>query len=112
MARKNAAANGIENCTFEVGEVRGVLAERPEIAGARPIVVLDPPRAGLHADIVDVLRRLDAPRIVYVSCNPATLARDLQLLCAGDRFALQHVQPVDMFPHTLHIECVATLVPR
>jgi 23S rRNA (uracil1939-C5)-methyltransferase len=109
MAEQNAIANGIDNCRFRLGEVRDILAKRPGDVTAAQVVVLDPPRAGLHGDIVTALRTLRPPRIVYVSCNPATLARDLQLLCAGGDYALQRVQPVDMFPHTFHIECVAQL---
>jgi 23S rRNA (uracil1939-C5)-methyltransferase len=109
MAEKNAALNGIDNCRFLQGEVRDFFKKRAGEAAAAEVVVVDPPRAGLHADIVAALRLLQPPRLVYVSCNPATLARDLQLLCAGDVYTLRHVQPVDMFPHTLHIECVAVL---
>jgi 23S rRNA (uracil1939-C5)-methyltransferase len=109
MAEKNAALNGIDNCRFLLGEVRDHFKKRAgEVAGAQ-VVLLDPPRAGLHPDIVPALRMLQPPRIVYVSCNPATLARDLQLLCQGQLYTLQRVQPVDMFPHTYHIECVAQL---
>ncbi|HYQ95477.1 MAG TPA: 23S rRNA (uracil-5-)-methyltransferase RumA, partial [Candidatus Eisenbacteria bacterium] len=71
-------------------------------------VLVDPPRAGLHPGVVDRLIHLGAPRLVYISCNPSTLGRDLALLCES-RFALEWIQPVDMFPHTPHIECVAAL---
>jgi 23S rRNA (uracil1939-C5)-methyltransferase len=109
MAEKNAALNGIENCRFLLGEVRDYFKKRPGEAAAAEVVVVDPPRAGLHEDIVTALRQLLPPRIIYVSCNPATLARDLQLLCAGGAYTLRRVQPVDMFPHTFHIECVVQL---
>jgi len=109
MATRNAALNGIDNCEFAVGDVRDFLRRRPgDAAGAR-VVVVDPPRAGLHPDIVTALRELRPPRIVYVSCNPATLARDVQLLEAQGVYVLRRVQPVDMFPHTYHVECVALL---
>ena len=109
MANKNAALNGIANCEFEVGDVREVLRRRPALAANTRVVVVDPPRAGLHPDIVTALRELSPPRIVYVSCNPATLARDVGLLEAGGAYTLRRVQPVDMFPHTYHVECVALL---
>jgi 23S rRNA (uracil1939-C5)-methyltransferase len=70
--------------------------------------MLDPPRDGVHADVALALIDLAPPRIVYVSCNPATLARDLALLTGGG-YRLDPVRPVDMFPHTAHIECVASL---
>ncbi len=71
------------------------------------MVITDPPRAGMHEDVVKTLLQLEAPRIVYVSCNPATQARDLQLL--DEKYKVTRVQPVDMFPHTTHIENVVRL---
>ena len=107
-AVRNAAANGITNCTFLSGEVRHVL---PALAadGVRPsVVVADPPRAGFHPKALGALAALAPARIVYVSCNPSTLARDLgDLVRQGYR--LEWVQPVDMFPQTPHIEAVARL---
>ena len=82
----------------------GVPFDRPEIDA----VLVDPPRAGLHAGVVSRLIHLGARRLVYVSCNPSTLGRDLALLCES-RYRLEWVRPVDMFPHTPHIECVAAL---
>jgi len=78
--------------------------ERPPIDA----VLVDPPRAGLHPGVVSRLIQLGTPRLVYVSCNPSTLARDLALLCES-RYRIHWVQPIDMFPHTPHIECVASL---
>jgi len=72
------------------------------------VVILDPPRSGIHPKVLERLGELAAPRIVYVSCNPATQARDIKLLCEG-MYQLEKLQPVDMFPHTYHIENVALL---
>jgi 23S rRNA (uracil1939-C5)-methyltransferase len=107
-AARNAAANGIANCTFLAGEVRFVLPELIAQGATAQVVVADPPRAGFHPKALASLARLAPARIIYVSCNPATLARDLgDLARAGYR--VEWVQPVDMFPHTPHIEAVARL---
>lgn len=107
-AVRNARANGIENCAFLAGEVRHAL---PELVrqGVKPdVVVADPPRAGFHPKALATLAALAPARLVYVSCNPATLARDVgDLVRQG--YALEWVQPVDMFPQTPHIEAVARL---
>jgi 23S rRNA (uracil1939-C5)-methyltransferase len=107
-ARRNAKANGIENCTFLAGEVRAVL---PQLVGRgvrAEVVVADPPRAGFHPKALRALVLLGPERVVYVSCNPATLARDLGELARGG-YRVEWVQPLDMFPHTPHIEAVARL---
>jgi len=107
-AARNAAANGIANCTFLAGEVRFVLPSLLAQGVSAQVVVADPPRAGFHPKALSALAQLAPARIIYVSCNPATLARDLgELTRAGYR--LDWVQPVDMFPHTPHIEAVARL---
>ncbi len=111
-ARRNAAANGVGNCEFLLGDLKDTLTrDREELArrGVPDVVVVDPPRSGMHASVIDELRALAPRRIVYVSCNPATQARDLKLLCHEDLFKLEEVRPVDMFPHTFHIESVAAL---
>jgi len=114
-ARRNAARNRIANARFVAGEARRVLREwaRGEREGApRPdLVVVDPPRAGLHPRVVARVAELRPARIVYVSCNPATLARDLKDFAAHGQ-VLDEVTPYDMFPHTPHVECVARLVPH
>jgi 23S rRNA (uracil1939-C5)-methyltransferase len=107
-AGKNAAANGITNCTFLCGEVRFVLPSLIAKGVTAEVVVADPPRAGFHPKALHALATLGARRIVYVSCNPTTLARDLGELVRGG-YRLEWVQPVDMFPHTPHIEAVARL---
>jgi 23S rRNA (uracil1939-C5)-methyltransferase len=111
-ARRNAKRNGIENARFVEGESRAVLREwaRGERPGrpAAGVVIVDPPRAGLHPRVVTRIVELAPRRVVYVSCNPATLARDLKDFAAGG-YPLAEVRPFDMFPHTPHIECVARM---
>ncbi len=107
-AKINAEMNEIENCVFYAGDVKDILS--PEFAakhGAADLVITDPPRAGMHPKVVSLLLELAAPRMVYVSCNPATQARDLDLL--KEKYEVVKIQPVDMFPHTHHIESVALL---
>jgi 23S rRNA (uracil1939-C5)-methyltransferase len=107
-AVRNAAANRIENCTFLTGEVRHVLPELLRQGVHADVVVADPPRAGFHPKALATLATLGPARLVYVSCNPSTLARDVgELVRHG--YALEWVQPVDMFPQTPHIEAVARL---
>ena len=103
-ARRNAQANQIENCRFIEGDIRDQLAS---LALSPEVLVVDPPRDGMHKDVVQEVLRIAPRRIVYVSCNPATLARDIALV--KDHYRLAEVQPVDMFPHTWHIESVARL---
>lgn len=113
-ARRNAGRNGLPATRFVCGEARQVLREwakgQREGAPKPDLVVVDPPRAGLHPRVVARCAELEPRAIVYVSCNPATLARDLKDF-AGFGYAMRHVTPVDMFPHTPHIECVARLEP-
>ena len=107
-AIRNARANGIDNCTFLAGEVRHVLPDLMRQGVRASVVVADPPRAGFHPKALSALATLAPARIVYVSCNPSTLARDVgDLVRQGYR--LEWVQPVDMFPQTPHIEAVARL---
>ena len=107
-AIRNARANGIDNCTFMTGEVRHVLPGLTSEGVRASVVVADPPRAGFHPKALAALSTLAPARIVYVSCNPATLARDVGDL-ARRGYRLEWVQPVDMFPQTPHIEAVARL---
>jgi 23S rRNA (uracil1939-C5)-methyltransferase len=108
-ARANARANGVRNATFVEGDVLAALAEPAQAGRPRPdVVVVDPPRAGLHPRVPAALAALGAARLVYVSCNPASAARDLVPLADGG-YRLVRVQPVDLFPHTPHVECVLTL---
>jgi 23S rRNA (uracil1939-C5)-methyltransferase len=110
-ARENAQTNGLNHCHYYTGDVAAICTPEFFATNGRPdIIITDPPRAGMHAQLVQELLDIRAPRIVYVSCNPATQARDLQLLDAA--YEVRALQPVDMFPHTHHIENVALLELR
>jgi 23S rRNA (uracil1939-C5)-methyltransferase len=107
-ARINAELNGIRNASFFLGDMKDVLNETFFNENGQPdVIVSDPPRAGMHADVVDSILGVLPKRIVYVSCNPATQARDIQLL--GEKYKVSKIQPVDMFPHTHHVENVVRL---
>lgn len=107
----NSQANGISNTEFYAGDMKDVLTDEFIEQHGRPdVMIVDPPRAGMHQDVVDVILRALPQRIVYVSCNPATQARDLQLL--DEKYRIEAVQPVDMFPHTHHVENVVRLSLR
>jgi 23S rRNA (uracil1939-C5)-methyltransferase len=108
-ALENADLNGITNAAFFAGNVGEVVEELQDRSGAPDIVVVDPPRAGLAGKALRRLGRIGAPRIVYVSCNPTTLAGDVKQLREQWGYELERAQPVDMFPHTPHVECVAVL---
>ena len=104
----NAAANGIDNCEFFAGDMKDVLNDAFVEEHGRPdVIILDPPRAGIHPDVARVILNAAPDRIVYVSCNPASQARDLAILCQD--YEITAVQPVDMFPHTMHVENVCAL---
>ena len=110
-ARQNAAANQLNNTRFFAGDMAKVLTPDFVAEQGRPdIVVTDPPRAGMHDKVVEPLLAMQPRRIIYVSCNPATQARDISLLAA--RYQVGRIQPVDMFPHTQHVENVAELILR
>ena len=107
-AKSNAAANGITNCEFFAGDMKDVLVPSfIEVHGHPDVIILDPPRAGIHPDVAKVILDAAPDRIVYVSCNPASQARDLAILC--QKYEITAVQPVDMFPHTQHVENVCAL---
>ena len=110
-AKVNARENGICNAEFIAGDMKDVLNANFIAAKGRPdIVVLDPPRAGIHPSVAHVLLECAPQRMVYVSCNPATQARDLAVF--APQYDIVHVQPVDMFPHTIHVENVVSLVRK
>jgi 23S rRNA (uracil1939-C5)-methyltransferase len=103
-AEKNCRKNGVSNCRFIQGDIRRCLSQirqRPDL------LIIDPPRTGMHKDVVKQVLELGADRMIYISCNPATMARDLGMM--QDAYHPVEVQPVDMFPHTYHIEAVARL---
>jgi 23S rRNA (uracil1939-C5)-methyltransferase len=107
-AKVNAELNGIGNCTFYAGDMKDVFTQELIAKEGKPdVVITDPPRAGMHADVVARLNELLPDRIVYVSCNPATQARDVQLL--SENYEVKKARPVDMFPHTHHVESVVLL---
>lgn len=107
-AKANAKANGITNCEFFAGDMKDVLSEAFIEEHGRPdVIILDPPRAGIHPSVADVILKAAPKRMVYVSCNPASQARDLAILCKD--YVITAVQPVDMFPHTMHVENVVAL---
>ena len=108
-AIENAELNGIGNAAFFAGEVGRSLEELRERAGPPDVVVVDPPRAGLSGKALRQVGRLEAPRIVYVSCNPTTLAGNVKELTEEWGYSLVRARPVDMFPHTPHVETVALL---
>ena len=110
-AKENSAANGISNTLFFAGDMKDILNQEFILQHGRPdVLITDPPRAGMHADVVEAVLFANPKRIVYVSCNPATQARDLNLLDAN--YKVTRVQPVDMFPHTHHVENVVLLERR
>ena len=110
-ARANALRNGIDNCEFFAGDMKDILTSGfIQVHGRPDVIILDPPRAGIHPDVARVILDAAPERIVYVSCNPASQARDLAIL--STKYAITAVQPVDMFPHTQHVENVCKLELR
>jgi 23S rRNA (uracil1939-C5)-methyltransferase len=106
QGKLNAELNGIDNVVFHTGKVEELISTlnlQPDV------VILDPPRRGCEPEVIKYLREKQVDRLVYVSCNPATQARDLKLLCEGDRYQLTRVQPIDFFPQTSHVEAIAFL---
>ncbi len=110
-AKINSQVNGIDNTLFYAGDMKNVLTDEFIAEHGRPdVMIVDPPRAGMHGDVVNVILRARPEKIVYVSCNPATQARDLALL--DEAYKVDAVQPIDMFPHTHHVENVVRLTLR
>lgn len=110
-AKINSQINGIDNTLFYAGDMKDILTEDFISEHGKPdVIITDPPRAGMHPDVVDVILKANPDKIVYVSCNPATQARDLQLM--NENYIVKAVQPVDMFPHTPHVENIVLLEKR
>lgn len=110
-AKINSEINGIENTLFFAGDMKDILTDDFIAEHGRPdVIITDPPRAGMHPDVIKTILNAAPERIVYVSCNPATQARDLQLM--DEQYKVAEVQPVDMFPHTPHVENVVLLTKR
>lgn len=107
-ARENARVNGIHNCEFFAGDMKDILTEAFIQEHGRPdVIIVDPPRAGMHPDVVSTIMKASPGRIVYVSCNPASQARDIAMM--AEKYKITAVQPVDMFPHTQHVENICKL---
>jgi 23S rRNA (uracil1939-C5)-methyltransferase len=110
-AEENAKINAINNTLFFAGDIKEILIRDFIDEHGRPdVIITDPPRVGMHKDVIDVILFAEPQRMVYVSCNPATQARDLSLL--DTKYKVIAVQPIDMFPHTHHVENVVLLELR
>jgi 23S rRNA (uracil1939-C5)-methyltransferase len=110
-AKINSEINEITNTIFYAGDMKDVLSLELFAEHGRPdVIITDPPRAGMHPDVVQKLLEVHAPRIVYVSCNPATQARDLEML--SEKYEVTRIQPVDMFPQTHHVENIVQLTAK
>jgi 23S rRNA (uracil1939-C5)-methyltransferase len=110
-AKENSAINNINNTSFYSGDIKSILNDEFILKNGRPdIIITDPPRAGMHNDVIETMIKSGAEKIIYVSCNPATQARDLALLDVN--YEIKEIQPVDMFPHTHHVENVVLLGKR
>lgn len=110
-ARMNAKINGMENCEYHAADMRDLFSsEFIAKAGMPDIIITDPPRAGMHPDVVHQLAHSGCPKIIYVSCNPQTMANDMKALSL--HYNIELIQPVDMFPHTIHIENIAVLIKK
>ena len=110
-AKLNSKVNGIDNTLFYAGDMKDILTDEfVERHGIPDVMIIDPPRAGMHEDVIDVILKASPKRIVYVSCNPATQARDVAML--DSKYVITDIQPVDMFPHTHHVENIIALDRR
>jgi 23S rRNA (uracil1939-C5)-methyltransferase len=107
----NSKMNDIKNCVFFAGDIKEVLNEQfMEINGHPDVIITDPPRAGMHEDVVQTILSAAPSRVVYISCNPSTQARDILYL--SEKYDVVKVQPVDMFPHTHHVENAMLLIRK
>ncbi len=108
-ASENAALNGIKNITFHTASVQDILLHDSALLNDASCAIIDPPRAGLHPKALKKIAQLSLPRLIYVSCNPGTFARDASYL-VQEGYKITRIAPVDMFPHTMHIELVAGFI--
>ena len=107
-AKENAKLNNVNNIDFIAGDVEKAFKELVETKQVKPsVIIVDPPRRGLDETTINKILDLEVTRLVYVSCNPATMMRDLKLL--EEKYVVKEIQPVDMFPYTSHVECVSVL---
>jgi 23S rRNA (uracil1939-C5)-methyltransferase len=110
-ARQNASDNNLSNLSFFTGDIKGTLNEDFVNKNGRPdVIITDPPRAGMHEDVINSILSASPEKVIYVSCNPQTQARDLNLM--SEHYRIIKIQPVDMFPHTSHVENVVLLVKK
>jgi 23S rRNA (uracil1939-C5)-methyltransferase len=110
-AKINSEINKITNTHFYAGDMKDVLNDELFAKHGRPdVIITDPPRAGMHPDVINMLLEVHAPKIVYVSCNPATQARDVEML--SEKYVVTKIQPVDMFPQTHHVENIVQLIAK
>jgi 23S rRNA (uracil1939-C5)-methyltransferase len=112
-ARKNAQSNGVLNCVFLRGDLKETLLSSRRSARPLPppdVIIADPPRAGMHEKVAREILSLAPRTVVYISCNPSTQARDLKIICESGKYSIKSIQPVDMFPHTQHVENVVELI--
>ena len=112
-ARVNALLNQIENVRFIEGDLDKLFQKDPELLDDLPkpdVMIIDPPRGGMHPKLIPVVAQLNPKRIVYVSCNPSTQVRDIKMLVEESNYTIDNIQPIDIFPHTPHIEVVTSLV--
>ena len=109
-ARMNASLNNLHNVSFYAGDMKDFIPILMQTNPYPDVIVTDPPRAGMHATVIEALLQLSPKKIIYVSCNPATQARDLQMLQV--QYTLVQSQPIDLFPHTSHVENVALLLKK
>ena len=108
MLKKNAKKHGINNARYEVGKAEVVMPKWVKAGWKPDVIIVDPPRSGCDDALLDTILKTDAKKIVYVSCNPSTLAKDLNVLTK--KYKVEYMQPVDMFPQTAHVECVSQIV--
>jgi 23S rRNA (uracil1939-C5)-methyltransferase len=108
-AKINAEVNGIYNAAFVCGEAEKEIARLYSEGVYADVIVIDPPRKGCEISLLNTIIKMKPDRVVYVSCNPSTLARDLAILCKEGDYGIESVQPVDMFPYSSHVECVVLM---